>query len=72
MTAQTAARAMNGATDAPGPGALVERLRARLETLTAERQTYLDTAQRTMAAYDATIAELTALLTPPVAAESEG
>lgn len=53
---------------------LATRLRARLETLTAERQKALDQAQRMLAAYDAAIGELTALLAPPaepVAAEAD-
>jgi hypothetical protein len=53
---------MNGIADT---GDLPARLRDRLATLTTERQGFLVQAQRTLAAYDAAIGELTALLAPP-------
>jgi chromosome condensin MukBEF ATPase and DNA-binding subunit MukB len=49
----------------PPDTALTDRLRERLTTLTAERQALLDQAQRQLAAYDAVIGELTALLATP-------
>jgi hypothetical protein len=45
-------------------GPLEDRLRARLETLRANRERFVTDAQRQLAALDAAIAELSALLDP--------
>lgn len=48
-------------------GPLEDRLRERLETLRANREKFLVEAQRQLAALDAAIAELSALLDPATA-----
>jgi hypothetical protein len=45
-------------------GPLEDRLRERLETLRANRERFVNEAQRQLAALDAAIAELSALLDP--------
>lgn len=44
--------------------ALEERLRLRLETLRANRERFIDDAQRQLVALDTAISELAALLNP--------
>lgn len=47
---------------------VTNRIEARVEELKTARQTYLDQAQRQMAAFDAAIGELEALTKPPAPA----
>lgn len=51
---------------------LEDRLQARLDELRANRDRFIQEAQRNLAALDGAIAELSALLEPPAAVEQNG
>ena len=57
---------------AADPGAFLERYRANLAALTAERQSEIDALSRKLARQDAAIAALRARMEPPIVGSNSG